>query len=313
MPKTKSFRVATSGATIDGRTIDPQTLQDMAATYDPKTYQARVNLEHYMSMSPDSTFSAYGDVLALRTEPVTLNVGGKDEQRLGLYAEIDAHDSLVALKDKKQKLFTSIEVTPNFAGTGKAYLSGLAFTDSPAALGTEAMKFRSAVSDASPFHFTETQKNALFTPPIETTFEFAETTPVGTPGKDPDAQANGIMDALLRALRGYSAKPDAAPPVAPPAAANTPDPQAVAAFAAIHDSMGKFAMLITENTARVEQIASEFAAFRSDSSAMRTELTAATTELGTLRGALAKTPGAQFTTRPASTGGGGDQALKTDC
>jgi hypothetical protein len=43
-----------------------------------------------------------------------------------------------------QKLYTSIEISPNFAGTNKAYLVGLAVTDSPASLGTEMLAFAAA-------------------------------------------------------------------------------------------------------------------------------------------------------------------------
>lgn len=306
MPKTKSFRVATSGATIDGRTIDPQTLQEMAETYNPATYQARVNLEHYMSMSPDSSFGAYGDVLALRTEPVTLNVGGQDEQRMGLYAEIDAHDSLVALKEKKQKLFTSIEVTPNFGGTGKAYLSGLAFTDSPASLGTEAMKFRSTVGEVSPFRFTAAQKDALFTPPIETTFDFA--TPVGLPGPDPDEQTNGIMDAIRRALRGFAIVPEKAAPVIP-AVVHNADPAVAAAFTDLGKVMATFATTTANQAKALDKVTADFAAHRAETDKLRAELSAANEQIALHKAALEKVTPASFKHRPAATGGGGDQSV----
>ena len=39
-------RVATSGKTADGRTIDPQDLRDIAATYNPDTYTAVIWFEH---------------------------------------------------------------------------------------------------------------------------------------------------------------------------------------------------------------------------------------------------------------------------
>ena len=52
---------------------------------------------------------------------------------------------------KKQKLFNSIEVNPNFADTNEAYLVGLAFTDTPASLGTQIMEFASKNPDVNPF------------------------------------------------------------------------------------------------------------------------------------------------------------------
>jgi hypothetical protein len=44
--KFKSFRVATEGATTDGRTITRAWLSQMAKNYNPATYGARVNMEH---------------------------------------------------------------------------------------------------------------------------------------------------------------------------------------------------------------------------------------------------------------------------
>ncbi|PTR05019.1 capsid scaffolding serine peptidase GPO, partial [Novosphingobium sp. GV055] len=36
--KTKPFLLATAGSTVDGRTIDDAMLQQIASSYDPKTY-----------------------------------------------------------------------------------------------------------------------------------------------------------------------------------------------------------------------------------------------------------------------------------
>jgi thioredoxin-like negative regulator of GroEL len=43
----------------------------------------------------------------------------------------------------EEYLHFSIEVTEDFAKTGKTYLTGLAMTDSPASLGTDEMRFKS--------------------------------------------------------------------------------------------------------------------------------------------------------------------------
>ncbi len=48
-----------------------------------------------------------------------------------LYAQIEPTESLVKLNRDKQKIYTSIEVEPNFSDSGEAYLMGLAVTDSP--------------------------------------------------------------------------------------------------------------------------------------------------------------------------------------
>ena len=40
------FRVAKAGATTDGRKISPEWIEQMAKNYNPKTYQARISIEH---------------------------------------------------------------------------------------------------------------------------------------------------------------------------------------------------------------------------------------------------------------------------
>ena len=60
-PARKKFRVAVSGATVDGREIRPEHLRDAAANYSPQTCTAaRVNVEHYLSPFPGSDFGAMG-------------------------------------------------------------------------------------------------------------------------------------------------------------------------------------------------------------------------------------------------------------
>jgi len=121
-------RVATSGKTADGRTIDPQDLRDMASTYDPATYTAVIWFEHIRYMGN------FGSVVEVKTENVD---GGK----VALFAKLAPNDRLLQLNKEAQKLFTSIEIQPEFADTGKPYLRGLAITDDPASLGTEPLHF----------------------------------------------------------------------------------------------------------------------------------------------------------------------------
>jgi len=97
---TKFFRIATEGATSDGRVIDRETLVQMAKSYDPKVYTARVNLEHIRGYDPAGPFKAYGDVVALRTEEV--------DGKLGLFAQIDPTEELVAMTKARQKIFSSM-------------------------------------------------------------------------------------------------------------------------------------------------------------------------------------------------------------
>lgn len=137
MPLSKPFVIATAGPTIDGRTITPEWITQMAASYDPNVYTAVANLEHYLSSVPDSVFGAYGKVVSLSTQEATI----MGEKKLQLLAVVDANDQLVGMQKAGKKAFCSMEVLNNFIGKGVAYLSGLAFTDTPASIGTESMKF----------------------------------------------------------------------------------------------------------------------------------------------------------------------------
>jgi len=130
---------------VDGRQIERYHLEQAAASYDPNVYAARIWLEHVRGFYPDSTFCAYGDVLALKAEEITL----AGQKRLALYAQLAPTQALRELNARNQKCYSSIELLPNFAGTGNAYLIGLAITDSPASIGTEKLQFnqRPAASD----------------------------------------------------------------------------------------------------------------------------------------------------------------------
>lgn len=134
----KKFRVAVSGNTVDGREIQPQHLRDAAANYNLEVYAARVNIEHYLSPYPGSDFGAMGDVVALSVEDIT---DGPLVGRTALYAEIEPSERMKQMTDKGQKVYSSIELHPQFALNGKAYMMGLAMTDTPASLGTERLKF----------------------------------------------------------------------------------------------------------------------------------------------------------------------------
>ncbi|KAF2393136.1 GPO family capsid scaffolding protein [Pseudomonas frederiksbergensis] len=125
-------RVATSGTTADGREILPQELRDIAETYKPSKYTAVIWCDH------ERWSGSHGTVYAVR-----LAEEGDDleEGQIALEAQLKPNDRLLYLNDQGQKLFTSIEITPNFAGSGKAYLTGLGVTDEPASLGTQELYF----------------------------------------------------------------------------------------------------------------------------------------------------------------------------
>lgn len=168
--KAKRFRIGVEGATTDGREIQREWLEQMAASYNPTVYTALINLEHIKSYLPDSTFNRYGKVTALFAEEIT---EGPLAGKMALYADVEPTESLVELVKKGQKLFTSMEVSPKFADTGKAYLVGLAATDDPASLGTEMLTF-SASAAHNPLANRKQNPANLFTAAEETVIELEE-------------------------------------------------------------------------------------------------------------------------------------------
>ncbi|MFV0625216.1 GPO family capsid scaffolding protein [Sphingomonas sp. ac-8] len=210
----KPFRIATEGATCDGRTISRQDIVDMHATYVPVTYTARVNIEHFRGYTPGGDFGAYGDIVALSTKEIELEIGGKKEKRLGLYAQVDALDNLVQLNAKGQKLYPSIEINPNFADSGKAYLQGLAMTDSPASLGTEIMQFAAGAGDANPFTKRKQAPGNFFSAVDDgVILDFT-----GDAAGDPPSDVTSAIGTIVAFFTGRGKKEETPPvPPAPPA------------------------------------------------------------------------------------------------
>lgn len=161
----KWFRVFTEGHTTDGRTILASWIKDIVDTFDPKKYGARVWLEHIRGVLPDSPFGAYGDVTAVKSDTV--------DGKLTLFAKIEPTAELIAMNKKKQKLYTSVEIDPDFAKSGKCYLTGLAVTDSPASLGTDMLEF-SAKAEVNPLASRKQRPENLFTAAVEFELELEE-------------------------------------------------------------------------------------------------------------------------------------------
>jgi len=125
MFRTVPICILTAGHTIDGREVKPETLHEMADTYNPKVYNARINVEH------NQHGYKLGSVLSLKVKQAG--------EKLKLFAELKPNDYMLYMIQQGQKLHTSCEIVHNFAKTGKAYLTGLAVTDTPASLGTTEM------------------------------------------------------------------------------------------------------------------------------------------------------------------------------
>lgn len=130
---------ATEGATVDGRIITKEWIQQMAESYSTDEYTAMIWPEHFRSSWAPFDGKNWGTV----DEVKAATKGGK----LRLYVKLTANDYLLAANADGQKLFMSIEPNIDYKGTGKAYLQGIAVTDSPASTGTTRLKFSVGESD----------------------------------------------------------------------------------------------------------------------------------------------------------------------
>lgn len=223
-------RVATSGPTIDGREILPQELRDIAETYKPSFYTAVIWCEH------ERWQGAFGTVFAVR-----LLEEGEDLEpgQVALEAQLKPNDRLLALNDQGQKLFSSIEIYPNFRGKGKAYMTGMAVTDEPASTGTQELYFSNQTSKRTYYaasvelgrpqdDMQNTSETGLINALTGFFKRFAaetlpdETTPTTTESKPPMDEATATaLKALLAQLLVVAAGIQA---VIEPAAEDAPEP-----------------------------------------------------------------------------------------
>lgn len=272
--RSKWFRVAVEGATTDKRKIERSWLEQAAKNFNPSTYGARVWLEHFRSVLPDSPFKAYGDLTAVKAEEVDIH--GK--KKMALFAQIEPTADLVAMNKAKQKIYTSIEIDDSFADTGEAYIVGLAVTDSPASLGTDVLAFSAQKPDASPFkdrHYSET---SMFTEAVEVELEFDEV-------DDKPGIGAVLLSKVQDLLKGKQAKDDTE---------FAQVGQAVEAIAEhvkdLSEQFGKTDPLVTQLSSQVKTLQ---------------------TELADLKTKLGNTADHSQSQRPAVTGGG--DRIKTDC
>lgn len=262
------FRVAVEGATSDKRKIERTWLEQAAKNFNRATYGARIWLEHFRSLLPDSPFKAYGDIVAVKTEEVEIN----GQKKLALFAQIEPTDDLVAMNKAKQKIYTSIEIDESFADTGEAYIVGLAVTDSPASLGTDVLAFSAQKPDASPFKDRHYSATSMFTEALEAELDFEEVAPA-EPSK-----ADGIFT-RGRELLGKQ-----------------------------KDKEGKDATLFNELGQSVEEIAQhlanqdkQFTQLKAELETLRTDFKSASEQLKKLE----NEPDQDYTQRPPATGGEG--------
>ncbi|MDT8758227.1 GPO family capsid scaffolding protein [Sphingomonas psychrotolerans] len=275
--KTKPFLLATAGSTVDGRVIDDKMLEEMASSYDPKTYGARLNIEHIRGISGDGPFRAYGDVVEVSIGEVDVAFNGKNEKRKALYGVFDVTADAKRLNDAGQKVYPSIEIEPNFAGKGFAYLMGCALTDSPAAIATDRLQFNRA------------RPGALQVPgDTAAALEFAEE----AAGED---GGNGFLNKLGTLLDGFAnkfaaPKPEEKPGTPPADLAATASAFDFAAFRGLLEDMGK-------------NFADSFTALQSE---MRTSSDSLEVRLKKLETTQETTPAHSFSRRPPADGNAGN-------
>ncbi|KRC85454.1 hypothetical protein ASE30_00290 [Achromobacter sp. Root83] len=287
MDKSRWFTVATEGQTTDGRNILRAWLEQIAETYNRDTYGARIWMEHIRGLVPESPFKAYGDVLAVRTQE---NGAGK----LELQAQLDPTPELVAMTKGRQKIYTSIELQEDFAGTGKCGLIGLGVTDSPASLGTSILEFAAKNPAANPLASRKQSPNNLFSSALETALNFD----ADPQAPDEAASAFQAIGAFFRAL--LPGQSQQAPQQPAPAAFTPGDVDgAVRAFGALEKAFKQTTDGLAQSIGRLTTELQEFK-----------KSAASAKDLADLRADLDKTPG-NFGQRPQASGGS-DRA-QTDC
>ena len=272
--KSKFFRVATEGATTDGRAITREQIEQMAKNFDPAKYGARVWVEHMRGLYADSPFRAHGDVMAVEARDV-------ENGKRALFAQIKPLPELVAMNKAGQKIYTSIEIHPKFADTGEAYLTGLGVTDSPASLGTEVLTFAAQKPENSPFTKRKSHAEALFSEAVHTELEFEE-----DEAAEPKASKfSAVLDGLVKRFTGKAKDDDTR-------------------FAEVLKGFEAFGTYAEEQEAAHE-------ALKADHDALTKKFTELTGKHEALVKRLEETPESGFTARPPASGG--DGAAKTDC
>ena len=272
----KWFRIGVEGDTCDGRDISAQDIQEMADGFDPRVYGCRINLEHIRSVIPDTPFCRYGDVIELKAEVIDDDsaLNGK----LALYGKIAPLDNLLAMLAKGQKVYTSMEIRPNFANTGKCHLIGLAVTDDPASLGTEYLQFCAAGKKEQP--------DDLFSVATLAELEFED---------QPETLLTKVTDTVKSIFSRKQSSDDAR-------------------FSDVREAVTTIAERVQtsdENAeTRFSQIESELAAVKK---ALAEQATTTTKQLSTIKTTLDKTESITQPRRKLSTGGDVVTITLTDC
>jgi len=278
----KFFRIGVEGDTCDGRIISATDIQEMAASFDPRVYGCRINLEHLRGILPDSVFNRYGDVLELKSEKI------EDDSALNgkwaLFAKIAPLDNLVDMVAKGQKVYTSMEIQPNFANSGKCYLTGLAVTDDPASLGTEYLEFcRNA--KYNPLNRFKASPENLISVATLAELEFED-------------QPETVFTALTEKVKGIFSRKQASDD---------------ARFQDVHEAVTAVSEHVQENLSatdkRIAELESSFTALKQDVTSKAEQTAQSFTQLKTT---LDNTESLTQQRRSKATGGSGE-AMQTNC
>ena len=278
----KWFRIGVEGDTCDGRVISATDIQEMAETFDPRVYGCRINLEHLKGILPEGPFSRYGDVVELKSEKIDDDSVLKG--KLALFAKITPTDDLIAMNKKLQKVYTSMEIQPNFANSGKCYLVGLAVTDDPASLGTEYLEFCRGAK-FNPLNRFKAAPGNLISVATLAELEFEDL---------PENVFTALSDKVKTIFSRKQASDDAR-------------------FQDVHEAVTTVSEHVQENLTATEQrlatLENAFATLKQDVTSKADQTRQAFSQLKT---SLDNTESTTQPRRKLSTGGGGDELL-TDC
>ncbi|ATC93497.1 GPO family capsid scaffolding protein [Pseudoalteromonas tunicata] len=142
--RTKPLSIAAVGMTVDGREISEQDVADIVETYNPRKYGARINLDHEFNWSGWAAKNLHNvDIPGMLGDVVSVAAYENEEGITCLYAVLAPNQGFVALNKADQAVYFSIEISRDFMGSGKTYLTGLAVTDYPASCYTDRIHFSS--------------------------------------------------------------------------------------------------------------------------------------------------------------------------
>ncbi|WP_199525265.1 GPO family capsid scaffolding protein [Pseudoalteromonas sp. bablab_jr011] len=142
--RTKPLSIAAVGMTVDGREISEQDVADIVETYNPRKYGARINIDHEFNWSGWAAKNLHNvDIPGMLGDVVSVEAYENEEGVVCLYAVLAPNQGFVELNKADQAVYFSIEISLDFMGSGKTYLTGLAVTDYPASCYTDRIHFSS--------------------------------------------------------------------------------------------------------------------------------------------------------------------------